>query len=593
MADIDTKPPETKLLDEYTAEIVKPARPILGREDLVAAIGASLERPEVSNIVLLGPAGAGKTALASEVARGDPDREYVEIDMSRLVSDYGATAVAGAVKQLFGEAIEAAKWGRHLVLFLDEAHVLVQLSAAAVEAVKPALAASGRLGLRVIMATTYEEFDQHMRPNQALVERLQRISVPPPDKNTTVDILASTAVKWGEHLSKDLALKIVETTDIYAPASSQPRKSLMVLDAMIGRARLARRVQGADARLDYEALVEVMKVTSGVHIAHEVDPASIKQALDSVVFSQDFATSVVADRLALVATGLNDPSRPLSTLLLTGSTGVGKTELLKQVARVLYGANAAEGPTSRLLRFDMSEYSQDDMVEVFRSDLSSRAWAAGHGLIMLDEIEKAAASCTRLLLAVLDDARITDRHGRQVSMSNFHVALTTNVAAEIYNVIGTYDPDDEGGASVMDQRLDEIRRALAQTAAEGRFPPELLGRLDVIVPFTPLSRATIRKIVEAKLRKLMNQVHDTYGVWLTATDDVVDYLVEDKGSVDSDAGGARAAVAMLTGQVTTALARWLIAKKPDVVTARIAIEGVMASKDKTILKGDAHVVIEC
>jgi ATP-dependent Clp protease ATP-binding subunit ClpA len=957
-----TAAPATGLLDKYTAEIVKPIRPILGRENLVEAVGASLERPEVSNICLLGPAGSGKTALIGEVARLDPEREYVEIDLSRLVSDYGTTAVAGAIKQLFTEAIEAAKWGRHLVLFLDEAHVLVQLSAAAVEAVKPALAASGRLGLRVVMATTYEEFDQFMRPNQALVERLQRISVPPPTKDVTVDILLSTAAKWGERLGKDLALKIVETTDIYVPASSQPRKSLMVLDAMIGRARLARKT-GQDAQLDHDALVDVMKVTSGVHIAHEVDPASIKQALDQVVFSQDFATSVVADRLALVATGLNDPTRPLSTLLLTGSTGVGKattcstmipvfaedglaawkragdvqagdqvfartgqpqkvlgvfpqgrrqvyrvtlgdgrfldvsdnhlwavhpakhrfakgveqgytiystqtlhrkglrtpgrsgrpalkyfipmnqavqwphrklpldpytlgallgdgcltgnvivlsspdediakavaiglgaagydklsdanydwvfrtgehwgkrqwrraqvrdvftgslaflagsnsftkripdeymiasveqrwalvkglfdtdgsisrddranvsfssanatlinqvrtllfslgvsstircykrsnqsnaeyrlrvkagredrarffehspkkqvavkcasyslkrvkhfdmvgiesvepldreedmvcfyveddehlyqagefvvthnTELLKQVARVLYGQDAAEGPTSRLIRFDMSEYSQDSMVEVFRADLSSRAWAAGHGLIMLDEIEKAAPSCTRLLLAVLDDARITDAHGRQVAMSNFHIALTTNVASEIYQVIGTYDPDDTGGASVMDQRLDEIRRALAQTASEGRFPPELLGRLDVIVPFTPLSRATIRKIVEAKLGKLMNQVFDIYGVWLTATSDVVDFLVEDKGSVDSNAGGARAAVGMLTSLVTTALARWLIAKPPGAVTAQIAIEGVMASKDKTILTGDAHVVIK-
>ncbi|MDR2348640.1 MAG: AAA family ATPase, partial [Bifidobacteriaceae bacterium] len=312
------------VLDKYTVEIVKPVRPVRGREDLVAAIGASLERPEVSNICLLGAAGAGKTMLVSEVARLDPGRDYVETDLSRLVSDFGTTAAAGAVKRLFEEAIEAAKTGRQLVLFLDEAHVLVQLSAAAVEAVKPALAASGRLGLRVIMATTFEEFDQYMRPIQALVERLQRVSAPAPDKDTTVEILLTTAAKWDETLSRDLASRIVDTTDTFAPASSQPRKSLMVLDAMIGRNRLARRLGADEQRLDYEGLVEVMKVTSGVHIAHQVDPASIKQALDSVVLSQDFATSVVADRLALVATGLNDPTRPLSTLLLTGSTGTGK-----------------------------------------------------------------------------------------------------------------------------------------------------------------------------------------------------------------------------------------------------------------------------
>jgi ATP-dependent Clp protease ATP-binding subunit ClpC len=536
------------------------------------------------------------TALVSEVARLDPKREYVEIDLSRLVSEFGPVSAAGAIKDLFDEAIQAAAEGRQLVLFLDEAHVLTQLSAAAIEAVKPALAASGRLGLRVIMATTFEEFDQHIRPNQALVERLQRISVPAPDREVTIDILLSTAAKWGETLSKELALKIVETTDVFVPASSQPRKALMVLDAMIGTARFARRRDGADspgARLDYNNLVEVMKVTSGVHIAHEVDPTSIKHALDRVVLSQDFATATVANRLAVVATGLNNPNKPLSTLLLTGSTGVGKSELLKQVAKVLYGPGADSGPTSRLLRFDMSEYSQDSMVDGFRANLSSQAWAAGHGLIMLDEIEKAAPTCTRLLVAVLDDGRITDAHGRQVAMTNFHIALTTNVASEIYQVIGMYDPSDTGAASVMDRRMDEIKRALSLTAADGRFPPELLGRLDVIVPFTPLSRETIRKIVTVKLKKLMDEARARHGVWLTATDDVVDYLVEDRGSsADSNSGGARAAVSTLESQVTTTLAQWLITRDPRVMSARIAIEGEMASRDKTRLVGDARVVIQ-
>jgi ATP-dependent Clp protease ATP-binding subunit ClpA len=211
---------------------------------------------------------------------------------------------------------------------------------------------------------------------------------------------------------------------------------------------------------------------------------------------------------------------------------------------------------------------------------------------MLDEIEKASPSCTRLLLAVLDDARITDSHGRQVSMSNFHIALTTNVASEIYQVIGTYDPNDTGSASVMSGRLAEIRRALSQTAADGRFPPELLGRLDVIVPFTPLSRSTIRSIVAAKLKKLMDKARSIYGVWLTVDDDVINYLIEDRGSVDSNAGGARAAVAMLTSEVTTVLAKWLITRDPGTRAARIAIEGQMASKDKGLLVGDAHVVIQ-
>lgn len=567
-----------RMLVCFTELMHAPNRQVLGREHEVAQVLAGLARPEVSNVILLGPAGSGKTSVVQEVARHDDQRDYLEVDLARLIAEHGSEGSGGAIKNLFDEAqSRTITTGREVVLFLDEFHQLVQLSPAAVEAIKPVLAASGVRRLRMIAATTFEEFQAHIWPNQPLVERLQRINLAPPSNSVVVEILQGMAQRYSIEVGTGVLESIVELTNRYQPASAQPRKAILVLDAMTGWHRTT------TAPMDHKLLAEVLEASTGVRISIGLDAPRIKEQLDAEVLSQDLATRVVADRLQLVVADLHDPTRPLSSLLFTGSSGVGKTALTKALAHVLFGDDQ-----QHLIRFDMTEFAEAKSMGLFRSELTSRVWAMGHGVVMLDEIEKAHAIVTRLLLQVLDDGRLSDDNGRQVSFLNCHFVLTTNAASEIYKVIGAYESDDTGSGKPMVKRMREIRRSLTSTVGGDKFPPELLGRIDAIVPFQPLSLETQRRIVTGKLLKLGQEVLRKHQVRISFDRRLVDYLIDDNGEVDTNAGGARNAVALLTSDVVVPIAAAINAN-PGVSELRVFVDGLLRSEDKHLLVSGATV----
>lgn len=571
-------------LSRFSSAVRAPDREIVGREREQRQVMAALSRPVLSNVILLAEAGTGKTALVQAIATADTARDYREVDLSAMIAGLGsADEMASLIKDLFDEAeLYAGEQGREIVLFIDEFHQIVQLSAAAVEALKPVLAASGTRGLRVIAATTFEEFHQHVRPNQPLVERLHRVNLTPPDQATTVRILRGMAETYGvgAQLYDDSLLEtIYELTNRYMPASAQPRKSILVLDSMVGWHRLT------GDTMDLRLLADVLEESSGVKVAFSVDARQIKARLDERVLSQSFATAVVAKRLQLCVADLHDKSKPISSFLLTGSTGVGKSELTKQLARLLFGDDQRH-----LVRFDMSEFALDESATLFRSELTQRVWAMGHCVLLLDEIEKASSTVTRMLLQVLDDGRMSDDHGRQVSFLNCYIVLTTNAGAEIYQTIQQYSPDDDGSGKEMLSRMREIRRAISTTQGDNRFPPELLGRIDAIVPFQPLSMETRRKITLVRLRELVAEVRRKHRVTLSVANRVVDYLVEDKADSDSDAGGARAALSLLTDEVTAAVAAYINAH-PTQRAIRAQVNGRLRSEDKNLLNSEAFIEI--
>ncbi|BAS11905.1 ATP-dependent Clp protease ATP-binding subunit ClpA [Arthrobacter sp. Hiyo8] len=416
------------------SEPLKPAeREIVGREHEIQQVLAGMERPELSNILLLAEAGSGKTALVQATMLEDHKRLYLEVDPARMISEAGdSNLMAATLKGFFDEAERYVKHEDHeLVLFIDEFHQIVQLSDAAVEAIKPVLAASGTRGIRVIAATTYDEFHMHIAPNQPLVERLQRISLAQPGRETTITILQGVAERYGvaeQFVDDHLFRQIYEYTERYMPASSQPRKSILVLNAMVGWHRRGR-------SMNRDLLADVLQESLNVNVSFKVDVAKIKQQLDAKVLSQDLATRAVARRLQLSVADLQNPGRPMASLLFTGSTGVGKSELTKQLAKLLFGDDQRH-----LIRFDMSEFAEDSSLQLFRSELTKRVWDRSHAVVLIDEVEKASAMVTRLLLQVLDDGRLTDDNNRQVSFLNTYIVLTTNAASEVYKTIADYAP---------------------------------------------------------------------------------------------------------------------------------------------------------
>lgn len=572
------------LLASLARPLPYPERTVLGREREKTQLMAAMSRPELCNALLLAEAGTGKTMLVQGVMEADSDRVYLEVDPARMIAQAGgAEAMASMLKGFFDEAEEFVRnEGFELIIFIDEFHQIVQLSEAAVEAIKPVLAASGTRGIRIIAATTYVEFHKYISPNQPLVERLQRINLNPPDRKTTVAILEGMAERYGvadEFFDDHIFQQIYEYTNRFMPASSQPRKSILILDSMVGWHRVTGRP------MDHALLADVLQESLGVNIAFTVDGATIKEKLDKRVFSQDLATSAVARRLQLSVADLNDATKPEASFLFTGSTGVGKTELAKQLAKLLFGDDQRH-----LIRFDMSEFSEESAMQTFRSELTRKVWDLSHSVILFDEIEKAHPKVTRLLLQVLDDGRLSDDHNREVSFLNCYIILTTNAGSEIYRTIAQYEVDDEGSGKKLEEYMKLIRTSIKDTTGDDRFPAELLGRIDAIVPFQPLSLETQRKIVFNKLRELVNNVRIKHNVHVEIDRKVLQYLVDDELDDDSDAGGARAAMAKLTDEVTTAIATF-INEHPEQRSLRVDVVGALVSDEKFMRKTDPYIEV--
>lgn len=264
---------------------------------------------------------------------------------------------------------------------------------------------------------------------------------------------------------------------------------------------------------------------------------------------------------------------------------MGKTELSKTLAKLLFSDDRA------LTRMDMTEYALPDSLERFREELTRRVWARPNCIVLLDEVEKACAPVTRILLQVLDDGRLSDRNGREVSFLNAYIIMTTNAGSEIYRNIASYSSDDTGSGEHLREYDALIRRSITETTGGNRFPPELLGRVDVIVPFQPLSENTIYKIVRTKLDELCREVAKKHNVTLRYTKRVLDFVVKDNLTQDSDAGGARRAISTLEAEITTKVAKF-INENPSISRIGVDIEGVMINEDKNIRKSRAYAVVK-
>lgn len=565
-------------MHQYTNYMKKMTRPLVGREHEKQQVMAAMLKPEYCNVLLLGEAGSGKTALVQGIMIEDVDRMYLEVDLSKMIANLrNENEMADRLKTLFDEVsrFKNAK-DREIVLFIDEFHQIVQLSPAAVEVLKPLLADSGTRGIRVIAATTHVEYQQFIAPNLPLVERLQRIKLVQPGEEVVVSILRSMCERYGVRPATDeLYSEIYTYTNRYIPATSQPRKSILILDSMIGWHRLTKRP------LDRRLLADVIYETEGINVAFRVDAATIKKKLDEKVLAQQVATSSIEQRLQICVAGLNNPNRPMSSFLFAGSTGVGKTEATKQLAAILYDDDR------NLIRFDMTEFALDNSLDRFRRELTNRVSTIPYCLLLLDEIEKACAPVTRVLLQVLDDGRLLDENEREVTFKNAYIIVTTNSGSEIFETISNYEQSDKADFKTL-EKYDKLLRESIRSQSGSKFPPELLGRIDCIVPFQPLSKRTMMGIIKMKLEGLARSVRQKHGVTLHIHKNIYVYMIYDKLDTDAKSGGARIVVSKLEREVTVPLARY-INEHPMEKDIYISIGGNMAILNKRQLESEAYV----
>lgn len=268
---------------------------------------------------------------------------------------------------------------------------------------------------------------------------------------------------------------------------------------------------------------------------------------------------------------------------------VHNTEMSKQLANILFEDERA------LVRMDMTEYALPESLERFRLELTQAVWTRPYCIILLDEIEKACAPVTRILLQVLDDGRLLDRNNREVTFKNAYIIVTTNAGSEIYKNISQYGVDDTGSGKALEKYESLIRDSIKGTTGGGKFPPELLGRIDCLVPFQPLSEKTMATICLMKLNKLRDDIMKKHRIKVEYEKRVIPYIVQDKMTTDSDAGGARGVVSRIEREVTTELSRYINAH-PEMRTGGrtvyVCVDGELVVENKNRLVTDAHIVIK-
>jgi ATP-dependent Clp protease ATP-binding subunit ClpA len=503
-----------RVLSQFTVELTEKARngelePLIGRRDILQRTLQVLSRRFKNNPVHVGEAGVGKTAitegLAQAIAAGDVPpalrgTRIFSLDMGALLA---GTRYRGDFEERLKRVLDELKSEKNAILFIDEIHTVVGAGAVsggtldASNLLKPALS-SGKL--RCIGSTTFEEYRKYFEKDRALSRRFQKIEIPEPTVDETRQILAGLRRRYEEHHQvrySDEALAVAaDLSARYVNDRFLPDKAIDVIDETGAAMRLAAGESGTlnVEPADIEAVVARMAriPPRSVAISESGRLQRLEKELKRRIFGQAEAVAKVAWAVKRARAGFREPEKPVAQFLFVGPTGVGKTELARQLADVLGVA---------LHRFDMSEYQEKHAVARLIGAppgyvgyeegglLTEAIRRTPHCVLLLDEIEKAHADIFNTLLQVMDHATLTDNAGRKADFRNVILIMTSNAGAKM---IGRPRVGFEGNvesASVVSQAVDKV------------FAPEFRNRLDAIVLFNHLSPAVARQIV----RKLVGE----------------------------------------------------------------------------------------
>jgi ATP-dependent Clp protease ATP-binding subunit ClpA len=505
--------------------------PLVGRDDEVLRTIHVLSRRRKNNPLLVGDAGVGKTAIVEGLARRivegnvpGPIKTAVifALDMGALVA---GTRYRGDFEARLKAVLKALADKPNAILFIDELHTIMGAGAGsgtmdASNLLKPALA-SGKL--RCIGATTFEEMRGHLEKDSALARRFQKIEIGEPSVDDTRKILEGLRARYEEHHGVTYA---PEALDACAQLSSRylrdkklPDKAFDLLDEAGAAAKLAHGPGHHVTERDVEAIVAKMAQIPPKQVSLDDRSAlkNLESDLGRVVYGQQAAVRAVTSAIKLSRAGLRSPEKPIGSFLFTGPTGVGKTELAKQLAKSLGIA---------FLRFDMSEYQERHTVSRLigappgyvgydRGGLLTEAVAkTPHAVLLLDEIEKAHPDIFQVLLQVMDHGTLTDNNGKKADFRHVVLIMTSNVGARDLQQtrVGFGDRGQVG---------DDDR------AFKNLFSPEFRNRLDARVRFAPLDRSVMGNIVDKFVRELVALLADR-SVAIELDDEARAYLA-DKG----------------------------------------------------------------
>ncbi|MHB1950865.1 MAG: ATP-dependent Clp protease ATP-binding subunit ClpA [Acidiferrobacteraceae bacterium] len=526
---------ERSPLDLFTINLNEMARqgridPLIGRDNELRRAIQILCRRRKNNPLFVGEAGVGKTAIAEGLAKKIVDGEVPEVlSASTLYSlDMGALLAGTKYRGDFEKRLKAVltqlKRQDHAVLFIDEIHTIIGAGAAsggamdASNLLKPALASGD---LKCIGSTTYQEYRGIFEKDRALARRFQKIDVVEPSLDDAVQILRGLKARFETHhgvkYTQQALRTAVELSSRYINDRHLPDKAIDVIDEAGASVHLMpsnrrKKVIGVG---DIEEIIARMARIPAKNVSHSDREAlrTLERDLKLVVFGQDEAIDMLASSIKMARSGLRETEKPIGAYLFSGPTGVGKTEVTRQLAHVL---------GLQLIRFDMSEYMERHTVSRLIGAppgyvgfdqgglLTDQVSKHPHAVLLLDEIEKAHPDVFNLLLQVMDHGTLTDNNGRRADFRNVILVMTTNAGAE-----------QAARASIGFTRQDHSDDDLG--VVRKMFSPEFRNRLDAIVRFRALDADTVRHVVdkfvlelEAKLEEkgVTIEVDDLARAWL-------------------------------------------------------------------------------
>ncbi|NYE26780.1 ATP-dependent Clp protease ATP-binding subunit ClpA [Pigmentiphaga litoralis] len=507
-------------LDQYTQNLNVAAKagkidPLIGRDNELERVIQVLCRRRKNNPLLVGEAGVGKTAIAEGLAWRITEGTVPEVlaDACVYSLDMGAllagTKYRGDFEQRLKAVLKQLKESPRSILFIDEIHTLIGAGAAsggtldASNLLKPALS-SGQL--KCLGATTYTEYRGIFEKDHALSRRFQKVDVNEPTVEQTVQILRGLKQKFEDHhgvkYSAAALSAAAELSSKFINDRHLPDKAIDVID----EAGAAQRILPKSRQKKVIGKTEIEDIVSkiarippqSVSSDDRSKLATLERDLKAVVFGQDAAIDALSASIKMARSGLGKPEKPIGSFLFSGPTGVGKTEVARQLAFIL---------GIELLRFDMSEYMERHAVSRLigappgyvgfdQGGLLTEAVAKKpHCVLLLDEIEKAHPEVFNILLQVMDHGTLTDNNGRKADFRNVIIIMTTNAGAEALqkNVIGFTNSRQLG------DEMADIKRM---------FTPEFRNRLDATISFTALNQDIILRVVDKFLMELEEQLHE-------------------------------------------------------------------------------------
>ncbi len=528
---------KTDALNTYCVNLNKKAKdgridPLIGREQEVNRTVQVLCRRQKNNPLFVGDPGVGKTAIAEGLARKIINGEVPDVlknatifalDMGSLLA---GTRYRGDFEERLKAVMKEVEAHDGAILFIDEIHTVIgagATSGGAMDAsnlLKPALQSGA---VRCIGSTTYKEYRQHFEKDRALVRRFQKIDVKEPSIEDTIEILKGLKTVFEDYhklkYTNDAIKAAVELSAKYINDRKLPDKAIDVIDEtgasqmLVPEAKRKKKIGVAEIEATVATMARIPPKSVTKSDAEVM--ANLERDMKRLVFGQDQAISSLSAAIKLARAGLREPEKPIGCYLFSGPTGVGKTEVAKQLANLM---------GIELLRFDMSEYMEKHTVSRLIGAppgyvgfdqgglLTDGVDQHPHAVLLLDEIEKAHPDLFNILLQVMDHGKLTDHNGKAVDFRNIILIMTTNAGAS--------------DLAKPAMGFNRMKREGEDTEAINRmFTPEFRNRLDATIPFAGLSPEIIMKVVEKFVFQMEAQLADR-GVTIELTEDASKWIAE-------------------------------------------------------------------